>query len=135
VNFSACAALFRGKLLFLYLYLSHSLSSLPIPFISPSCRHYSYHPSLVPLVYGKRLLCPKLCYFNPSPEARVLCDRKKTHISNKYIPIHSGLCNTAIVTRMARALLGNGPVNTPRPNTHKATMEDVSQRRNVTVRC
>jgi hypothetical protein len=25
---------------------------------------------------------------------------------------------------MGRALLGNGPVNTPRPNTHKATMED-----------
>jgi hypothetical protein len=32
-----------------------------------------------------------------------------------------------IVTWMARALLGNGPVNTPRPNTHKETMEDVSQ--------
>jgi hypothetical protein len=29
-------------------------------------------------------------------------------------------------TWMARALLGSGPVNTPRPNTHKATMEDVS---------
>jgi hypothetical protein len=28
---------------------------------------------------------------------------------------------------MAIALLGNGPVNTPRPNTHKETMEDVSQ--------
>jgi hypothetical protein len=28
---------------------------------------------------------------------------------------------------MARALLGNGQVNTPRPNTHKTTMEDVSQ--------
>jgi hypothetical protein len=26
---------------------------------------------------------------------------------------------------MAKALLGNGPVNTPRPNTHKSTMEDV----------
>jgi hypothetical protein len=25
---------------------------------------------------------------------------------------------------MARALLGNGPVNTPPPNTHKATMEE-----------
>jgi hypothetical protein len=32
---------------------------------------------------------------------------------------------------MARALLGNGPVNTPLPDTHKATMEDVSQGRNV----
>jgi hypothetical protein len=28
---------------------------------------------------------------------------------------------------MARALLGNGPVNTLRPNTHKATTENVSQ--------
>jgi hypothetical protein len=28
---------------------------------------------------------------------------------------------------MARALVGNGPVNTPRSNTRKATMEDVSQ--------
>jgi hypothetical protein len=28
---------------------------------------------------------------------------------------------------MARALLGNGPVNTPQPNTRKATMEDMSQ--------
>jgi hypothetical protein len=27
----------------------------------------------------------------------------------------------------ARVLLGNGLVNTPRLNTHKATMEDVSQ--------
>jgi hypothetical protein len=32
-----------------------------------------------------------------------------------------------IITWMARTLLGNGPVNTPRPNTHKATMEEVSQ--------
>jgi hypothetical protein len=31
------------------------------------------------------------------------------------------------ITWMARALLGNGPVNTPRPNTYKAAMEDVSQ--------
>jgi hypothetical protein len=29
-----------------------------------------------------------------------------------------------IVTCMARPLLGNGPVNTPRPNTHKATIEE-----------
>jgi hypothetical protein len=28
---------------------------------------------------------------------------------------------------MARVLLGDGPVNTPRLNTHKATIEDVSQ--------
>jgi hypothetical protein len=28
---------------------------------------------------------------------------------------------------MATALLGNGPVNTPRPNTHNATIEDESQ--------
>jgi hypothetical protein len=28
---------------------------------------------------------------------------------------------------MARALLGNGPVNTPQLNTRKATVEDVSQ--------
>jgi hypothetical protein len=27
-----------------------------------------------------------------------------------------------IVMWMARALLGNGPVNTPRPNTHKVTI-------------
>jgi hypothetical protein len=27
---------------------------------------------------------------------------------------------------MVRALLGNGPVNTSRPNTYKATLEDVS---------
>jgi hypothetical protein len=40
-----------------------------------------------------------------------------------------------VVTWMARALLGNGPVNTPRPNTHKATMEDVYQWRNVIARC
>jgi hypothetical protein len=39
------------------------------------------------------------------------------------------------VTWMARALLGNGPVNTPRPNTHKETMEDVSQWNNVIARC
>jgi hypothetical protein len=32
-----------------------------------------------------------------------------------------------IVTWMSRVSLGNGPVNTPRPNTHKATMEDMSQ--------
>jgi hypothetical protein len=31
------------------------------------------------------------------------------------------------VTCMARALLANGPVNTPRPNTEKATTEDASQ--------
>jgi hypothetical protein len=31
------------------------------------------------------------------------------------------------VTWMARALLGNGPVNTPQPNTRKATVEDVSR--------
>jgi hypothetical protein len=30
-----------------------------------------------------------------------------------------------IVTWMARSLLGNGLINTPRPNIHKATMEDV----------
>jgi hypothetical protein len=29
-----------------------------------------------------------------------------------------------IVTWIARALLGNGLVNTPRPNTHKVTIED-----------
>jgi hypothetical protein len=32
-----------------------------------------------------------------------------------------------MVTWIARTLLGNGPVNTPRPNTRKATMEDGSQ--------
>jgi hypothetical protein len=35
---------------------------------------------------------------------------------------------------MARALLGNGSVNTPRPNTHRATKEDVSEWRNVIAR-
>jgi hypothetical protein len=29
-----------------------------------------------------------------------------------------------IVTWMARTLLGNGPVNTPRPNTRKAVIEE-----------
>jgi hypothetical protein len=43
--------------------------------------------------------------------------------------------NVRNVMWMAKALLGNGPVNTPRPNTHKATMEDVPQRRNVIARC
>jgi hypothetical protein len=40
-----------------------------------------------------------------------------------------------IVKWMARALLRNGPVNTLRPNTHKATMEDVFHGRNVIARC
>jgi hypothetical protein len=131
VTSSECA----GGKYFLYLDLSHSFSSLLIPFISPSCCHYSSHPTLVPLVYGKTLLCPKLCYFNISPEAHVLCARKKTHISNKYSSMHSGLCNIGIVTWMVTALLGNGPINTSRPNTHKATTEDVSQWRNVIARC
>jgi hypothetical protein len=50
------------------------------------------------------------------------------HILDKYYFLNT-------VTWMARALLGNGPLNTPRPNTHKATMEDVSQWRNVIARC
>jgi hypothetical protein len=41
----------------------------------------------------------------------------------------------SIVTWMARALLRNGPINTPRPNTHKATIKDVPQGRNVIARC
>jgi hypothetical protein len=36
---------------------------------------------------------------------------------------------------MARALLGNGLVNTLQLNTHNATMEDVFQWRNVIARC
>jgi hypothetical protein len=32
---------------------------------------------------------------------------------------------------MAGALLGNGVINTQRPNAHKATMENVSQWRNI----
>jgi hypothetical protein len=39
----------------------------------------------------------------------VYCDNHTKHIH--------------IVTWKARALLGNGPVKTPRPNTHKATIE------------
>jgi hypothetical protein len=40
-----------------------------------------------------------------------------------------------ILTWNARTLLGNGPVNISRPNTHKTTMEYVSQQRNVIARC
>jgi hypothetical protein len=42
------------------------------------------------------------------------------------LPVFLHGTNHCIVTWMARALLGSGPVNTLQPNTHKATMEDVS---------
>jgi hypothetical protein len=48
---------------------------------------------------------------------------------------HVTICRYRIVTSMARTLLGNGPVNTPLPNTHKATMEVVSQWKNVIALC
>jgi hypothetical protein len=46
----------------------------------------------------------------------------------KAIKLPHELCMyVCIVTWMAKALLGNGVINTPRPNTRKATLEDVSQ--------
>jgi hypothetical protein len=55
-------------------------------------------------------------------------------IGRNVISLETTILLKYILTWMARALLGNGPVNTARSNTHMAAMEDVSQWRNIIAR-
>jgi hypothetical protein len=80
-------------------------------------------------MFEKSVLCKKNCTQDGrNGKFRILHKKRALHFIHfqlMRLVVHvarTGRQGINTVTWMARALLGKGPVNTPRPNTHKATI-------------